>query len=127
VALTTNQYVRLDLCSTLNLAPRCKKKSAFDGLTKGKLMISTLDRWGPFASDLNPCERRARLRSLRAIVRMIAGPRGERLPHALDQAETDSGLLARAAETLNSLAALHRRRIWAAYAGLIQPMGAAHV
>ncbi len=89
--------------------------------------MNSLDQWGPFAPDIDPCERRARLRSLRSIVRMIAGPRGKWLSHALDQAEADSGMLARAVEMLNGLAALDRRRIWAAYAGLIQPMGAAHV
>lgn len=39
------------------------------------MTIKSADQWGPFAPDLDQAEQRARLRALRAISRIIAGPR----------------------------------------------------
>ncbi|WP_264483980.1 hypothetical protein [Methylobacterium sp. W2] len=38
-------------------------------------MIPAGDQWGPFAPNLDPAERRARLPSLRALSRVYADPR----------------------------------------------------
>ena len=45
--------------------------------------------FGPWASALDPAERLARCRSLRALVRVLAGPHGRDLAAALRQAEAD--------------------------------------
>lgn len=67
-------------------------------------MIPAGDQWRPFAPDLDPAERRARLRSLRAIARPLAGPRAEAMNTFLRQAETDPAALEPAADELDRLA-----------------------
>lgn len=51
--------------------------------------IPSADRWGPFADGIDEAERRARLRSMRAIVHLCAGPRGDALARHLRLAESD--------------------------------------
>lgn len=80
-----------------------------------------MDQWGPFAPGLDACERRARLRSLRAIVRLHLGPRGDALARMLECAEALPELLVSAVEAINRLASLDRRRVLASYAGLTKP------
>lgn len=75
-------------------------------------MTGTLDHFGPWRPDLEPGERLARTRSLRAIVRLLAGPRGIVLADRLRQAETDDA-------ALDALEPVDRRRILASYATLI--------
>jgi hypothetical protein len=92
-------------------------------------MIPKADEWGPFVSDLDSCERRARTRTLRAIGRLCLGPRGESLDRTLRCAEEDPTLLEYALEILGGLAPLEKRRVWSAYVGLIQagpPCAARH-
>lgn len=86
--------------------------------------IPTHDRWGPFASGLDPCERRARLRSLRAIARLHLGQRGTILIDALRAAETDDGRLSDALTVLDRLASVDRRRVLASYAAFTRPPAA---
>lgn len=86
--------------------------------------IPSLDRWGPFASGLDPCERRARLRSLRAIARLHIGPRGAALDAALNAAESDEDQLPKALTALDRLASLDRRRVLASYAAFTAPAAA---
>lgn len=81
-------------------------------------MISTRDRWGPFAPDIDPAEQRARLRSLRALAAIHCGPRAATLCRLLSSAETDPADLEPAAEALNRLAPIDRRHVLASYASL---------
>lgn len=75
-------------------------------------------RWGPFSPDaLEPGERLARTRALRAIVRLLLGPRGAELAGELEAAER-SGILDRAHAALERLAALDLRRVLASYGAL---------
>ena len=83
--------------------------------------IASADRWGPFAADIDEPERRARLRSMRAIVHLCAGPRGERLAEALRHAERDANNLPAALAELDALAALDRRQVLASFARLHRP------
>ncbi|WP_267355235.1 MULTISPECIES: hypothetical protein [unclassified Methylobacterium] len=84
-------------------------------------MIPAADTWGPFASNIEPGERIARLRCLRAIAHLSCGPRGVELVASLQASEVDSGALPEALAALNRLAPLDQRRIWAAYANLTAP------
>lgn len=84
--------------------------------------MTSTDEWGPFDPAIDDCERRARLRSLRAIARMHLGPRGDLLDRTLRCAETGAvspetlhGVLAR-------LPALDFRRVLASYAALVKPV-----
>ncbi|MGT2482371.1 hypothetical protein ACU4GR_33870 (plasmid) [Methylobacterium oryzae CBMB20] len=81
-------------------------------------MIPARDTWGPFAPGLDPAEYRARLRCLRAVVRLTTGPRGEALTHHLRRAETDPAALPLALAALNRLAGLDLRHVVASYAAL---------
>lgn len=81
-------------------------------------MIPALDQWGPFRPDIDPAERLARLRSLRAITRLCCGPRGERLANELNRAERDASRLPFALAALDHLAPLDRRQVLASYAQL---------
>ncbi|MBE7197747.1 MAG: hypothetical protein INR70_08095 [Parafilimonas terrae] len=81
-------------------------------------MIPASDAWGPFAVDLDPAERRARLRALRQTARLLIGPRGSDLCRWLAQAETDLAALEPACHALDALAATDRRQILASYAAL---------
>ncbi|MCJ2080310.1 hypothetical protein [Methylobacterium sp. J-090] len=72
-------------------------------------------QFGPWVSDLDPAERRARLRALRAIARLLAGPRADPLVRLLAQAEGDDDVLMPAADALEPL---DRRKILASYSRL---------
>lgn len=80
--------------------------------------IAPPDRWGPFADGIDPAERLARLRSLRAIVRLTTGPRGDTLAHALRLSERDPGHLPAALTALAALAPIDRRHVLASFARL---------
>lgn len=84
--------------------------------------MQPVDQWGPFAPDLDPCERRARLRSLRAIVRMNLGPRGTLLDRALHCAEEGAVSLDTLHGVLSRLPSLDFRRVVASYAALTRPV-----
>ena len=84
-------------------------------------MIPASDTWGPFARGLDPAERTACLRCLRAIVHLTAGPRGAALVALLRRAEQDPTALAPAITALNALASLDRRHVLASYATLNRP------
>lgn len=75
----------------------------------------------PWVPDLDPAERLARLRSLRALVQVFAGPRHP-LVVALARAEADpSDAAALAAwEAMNTLPSLTRRRILGSLATLLR-------
>lgn len=75
-------------------------------------------QFGPWASGLDPAEQRARLRSLRAIARLVAGPRADAVVKLLRQAEDDPAALVPAADALDRLEPLDRRRILGSFAGL---------
>lgn len=83
--------------------------------------MTTMDRWGPFALDIDPCERRARLRSLRAIVRMLLGPRGDLLARAIHCAEEGMVGLDVLHGALSRLPSLDYRKVLASYAALTRP------
>lgn len=80
--------------------------------------IPAADRFGPWSDRIDAAERVARLRSLRAIVRLTTGPRGERLAVLLSRAEQDAAALAPALAALNALAALDRRMVLGSFAAL---------
>jgi len=80
------------------------------------------NQWGPFAPDLDPGERLVRIRSLRAIVRLLTGSRGADLAELLRAAETDPAALVQAADSLDALAPLDMRKVLASYAGLGRPL-----
>lgn len=84
--------------------------------------LAPAQRFGPWALDLEPGERLARLRSLRAIVRLMTGPRGAALADLLLTAETDDSALVPAATALDGLAPIDMRRVLASYAGLTRPL-----
>lgn len=75
--------------------------------------------WGPFLPNLDHAERLARLRSLRAIVRMRCGPRARLLDIALQDAERDDDQLAYAAAEFARLAPLDQRRVLATFAEVL--------
>jgi hypothetical protein len=73
--------------------------------------------YGPFAAGLDPAERRARCRALRSLALLIIGqkhPLIEALPHA----EHDDVSLRRAAEYVDCLTPIRRRRLLCAYAAV---------
>ena len=75
-------------------------------------------RFGPWATDLDPAERLARTRTLRALAAVLIGPAGHHLVEHLAAAEHDPGALRPAAEALDALPALSRRRLLAAFASI---------
>lgn len=81
-------------------------------------MIAASDRWGPFAEGIDPAEQRARLRSLRALAKVYAGPRAADACRLLAQAETDPAALEPASVALNRLTPTDRRNVLASYARL---------
>lgn len=85
-------------------------------------MIPPADRWGPFADGIEPGERLARLRVLRAIAHLLLGRRGEALADMLRRAEADPAALAPAVAEINRLAALDRRHVLASFASLRRPV-----
>ncbi|MCJ2068387.1 hypothetical protein MKK75_06110 [Methylobacterium sp. J-030] len=84
-------------------------------------MIPAAEAWGPFRPDLDPAERIARLRCLRAVVHLSTGPRGQALTDLLRRAEQDPALLPPALAALSGLDPLDKRRVWASYAALNRP------
>lgn len=85
-------------------------------------MIPASWQFGPFARGLAQTERVARLRSLRTVVQLHCGPRGQAAARALSLAETceDAGELAVGA--LERLDPLDRRRVLASYQRIAQPL-----
>lgn len=83
--------------------------------------IPAADRFGPWSDRIDVTERVARLRAMRAIVRLSTGPRGERLAVLLHRAERDASALAPALDALNALAALDRRSVLGSFAALHRP------
>jgi hypothetical protein len=65
--------------------------------------------FGPWISNIDPCERRARLRALRAIASLVT--RAPLLVDALARAEVDDEALATASELIDGLEPLPRRRL----------------
>lgn len=84
--------------------------------------LAPLRRFGPWAAGLDPGERLARLRSLRALARVLAGPRASGLVELLRQAETDDMALMPAADALDRLPSVDLRRVLGSYAGLARPL-----
>ncbi len=81
-------------------------------------LIPPADRWGPFADSLDPAERLARLRSLRAIAHLCLGPRGDAFAGALHRSERDPDHMPAALRALDALAPLDRRQVLASFARL---------
>lgn len=81
-------------------------------------MIPPGDQWGPFAPGIDQAERRARLRSLRALSRVFCGPRAADLYRLLAEAETNPDALEPASVEINRLPPLDRRQILASFARL---------
>lgn len=84
-------------------------------------MIPASSAFGPWRPDIEPAERLARLRSLRAITRLHLGPRGTAFAEALRRAETDPDQLEAALRQLDALASLDRRTVLASFAALHRP------
>ena len=84
-------------------------------------MNVSIEQWGPFALDLDPAERVARLRCLRAIVHLTCGGRADALSCELRRAESGRVALVYALAALNDLDPLDRRRVWASYAAINRP------
>lgn len=80
--------------------------------------IETGYAFGPWALDVPDDERRARLRAMRAIARLICGRRADVLCAALQIAEHDPGWLAFTVECLKRLDPLDRRKVLASYGAL---------
>lgn len=85
----------------------------------GVTTMTKPDLFGPWATNLEPAERLARLRSLRALVQLLAGP-DHPLCKSLARAEVDPTNAAahEAWETLMTMPSLRRRRILASLATL---------
>lgn len=77
--------------------------------------------FGPWRPGIDAAERRARCRSMRAIAGLVAGPRADPLVGFLLAAETDDVALDLAADALDDLAPLDRRKILASYAARAAP------
>ncbi|MGN8095421.1 hypothetical protein [Methylobacterium sp. 22177] len=83
--------------------------------------METIDRWGPWAAGLSDCERLARLRTLRTIVHLLLGPRGDVLERAIrcvEESAVDLDLLPAA---LSRLPSLDYRKVLASYAAIARP------
>ena len=81
-------------------------------------MIPTTDQWGPFAKGIDPAERLARCRCLRAVVHLTTSPRGETATRLLQVAEWDPTAFSDAARAFNAMDAPDKRHVWANYARL---------
>jgi hypothetical protein len=73
--------------------------------------------FGPFATDLDPAERLARIRSMRALASVFAH-RHQSFVDTLRAAEVDPAAFGEACRLLDTLPALNRRRLLASYADL---------
>lgn len=78
-------------------------------------MIPTSWQFGPFARGLDPAERTRRLWTMRAVVLMHCGPRGDVAARALELAEHNDAATELAIGALDRLASLDRRRVLASY------------
>jgi hypothetical protein len=74
--------------------------------------------FGPWAADIDPAERRARLRGMRALALVHCRYETDFLK-SLQRAETDATALPAAFDQLERLPALRRRHLLATYAQLI--------
>lgn len=83
--------------------------------------MDRMKEWGPWRPGIDPCERRAQLRGLRAITRLYLGPRGADLCDALACAENDGTALGRAMAALDRLASLDRRKVLGSFAEIMGP------
>ena len=83
--------------------------------------MKSSDHFGPWKLGLDPCERLARIRTFRALVRVLTGPRGAELDRALACAETDNSLLDRAFALLGRLGSIDQRKIISSYGALMKP------
>jgi hypothetical protein len=81
-------------------------------------MIRPCDQFGPWAMGLDAAEQRARLRAMRALARVLCGPRGADLCRLLAQAETDPTTLEPALAALDRLPSNDRRHLLASYSAL---------
>lgn len=84
----------------------------------------TAGPWGPFTPGLDWPERKARLRSLRALVRVLTGPRGKEAAYRLLVAEIsadDPEALDEAASAFDQLGTVDRRRVLASFIPLLVP------
>jgi hypothetical protein len=86
--------------------------------------IASGDAWGPFAADLDPAERLARLRCLRAIVHLCCGPRGAAAERALAENETDPTRAVEALAAVYAMAPLDKKRVLCTYAALSRTVAA---
>ena len=77
--------------------------------------------WGPWTPGLEPVERIARLRCLRAIYHLALGPAAERLTSLLSMAEADDAALDAAAAALDQTPSRDRRRMIAHYGSVTCP------
>ncbi|WP_288586495.1 hypothetical protein [uncultured Methylobacterium sp.] len=84
-------------------------------------MIPAADQFGPWLPGLDRTEQVARLRALRAIVRLLTGSRGAELYQLLKAAETNPEALEPAAHALAHLEPLDRRQVLACFAALHRP------
>ncbi|SDO52165.1 hypothetical protein SAMN05216360_12540 [Methylobacterium phyllostachyos] len=84
-------------------------------------MIRPADAFGPWAANITPSERTARLRAMQAIARLSCGPRSDTLCALLRLAETDPDTLEAAAAALARLEPLDYRRVLASYAQVHRP------
>ena len=76
--------------------------------------------WGPFQRTIDQGERKARLRSLRACVRLLTGERGKECAYRLLKAEIDGEEALDAAEAeFGRLGSYDQRRVLASYRGLL--------
>lgn len=71
--------------------------------------------WGPFTAGIEPAERLARLRSLRAMA-VLKCRHQRNFIAALKAAETDDGALSKAERAFELMPALTRRHLLASYA-----------
>lgn len=82
--------------------------------------IPRSEEWGPFVRNLDECERKARLRSLRAITRLLLGPHGDVLERAILCAEQGHVSLRTVLDAINRLPSWDRRRVLGSFGGLMK-------
>jgi hypothetical protein len=84
-------------------------------------VIRPRDQFGPWVPDLDRAELRARLRAMRALARVLCGPRATDLVRLLAQAEADATALEPALAALDRLPSSDRRHLLGSYAALHRP------
>jgi len=70
-------------------------------------------------ADIDPAERRARLRCLRGLIRVIGGGAAASVEQAIADAERDAALLPRADAAMEHLPTIIARRVWSAFAATL--------